>query len=251
MTPMLPQTNLQLYRTMIDRGAGEAALVQTRAAYDLARRLFVGSFRPNHKPFVCHLVGVAGALAIWEQPPHVIAAGLLHSACLFGDFGDGAKGATPARRRIVRDCIGAAGESLVQRYTGANWNRPLEQLAAAATTNALDRECLLLKLADLCDECLDAGPRFSPAKPLGFGLPDDHDAQAAALRWLEQLAGVAARTHLAGVFAGLDGAGPPAALVTADRSYHTVQRGALGQPRARIRLRLRRFAQGFGRKGAA
>ena len=72
---MVPQTNLQLYRVLLDRGFEEPSLGQVRAAYELARRLFAGCYRPSHKPFVCHLVGTAGALAIWGQPADVVTAG--------------------------------------------------------------------------------------------------------------------------------------------------------------------------------
>src|SRR5262249_32631574 len=75
---MLPQTNLQLYRLMMEGGADEKSLAQVRAAYDLARRFFAGYHRPSHKPFLCHLVGTAGALTQWRQASHVVVAGLLH-----------------------------------------------------------------------------------------------------------------------------------------------------------------------------
>jgi hypothetical protein len=248
---MLPQTNLQLYRALMDAGASEQSLVHARTAYDLARRLFVGYYRPSHKPFLCHLVGVAGALATWGQDPDVVAAGMLHSAYLYGNFGDGTCGATPAKRRVVRNRVGAAAEVRVQRYTQAAWDAPLSQVAEAASTGIFERDMTLIKLADLCDECLDAGPCYSPAKPLEFGLPFDLDAQTATLDLLAMLAGAEARNHFAKVFACVNGACPPPGLITSDRSYHVIAPGVDELRRSRIRLRLRRFARGFTGKRAA
>lgn len=248
---MLPQSNLQLYRALIAAGASEASLVQTRAAYDLARRLFVGAYRPSHKPFVCHLVGVAGALAEWEQGSDVIVAGLLHSAYLYGNFGDGTRGVTAAKRRVVRNRVGVAAEAYIEQYTKAAREQPLSRIVADLQAGSINRTVLLLKLADLCDECLDAGPRYSPAKPLEFGLPDDREARRTVLEILASLAGTDARDHLASVFAELDATTLPASLVTPDRSYHVLAPGVDELRRSRIRLRLRKFARGLTGKRAA
>lgn len=247
---MLPQTNLQLYRVLLARGADEAELARTRAAYDLARSLFATAFRPSHKPFVCHLVGVAGALAIWNQSSHLVAAGLLHSAYLYGDFHDGKKGAAANRRRIVRDAVGDEAESLVARYTAATWSAPLDQLAAEAARPDFDRECLLLKLADVCDECADGGLHFAPAKNVGFGVALDRATRSQVARQVGALAGRTAEAHFLAVTDSLDTPQPPVALVTADQSFHVV--GRVGRRGGKsIRLRLRRFTQAFGRKRAA
>jgi hypothetical protein len=248
---MLPQTNLQLYRLMIDGGASEASLRQVRASYDLARRLFVGCFRPSHKPFICHLLGTAGALAIWKQRPELIAAGLLHSAYLFGDFRDGTRGASPAKRRLVKKHVGADAEALVARYTEQIWDGTLDDRLAAARRGACDRDVWLLKLADLCDECADAGPLFSPQKRLEFRLPHDAAAREQAAELAGVLAGPAARSHFAVVLETSCRAAVPAALTTTDRAFHRYVASAEGRERPHIRLRLRRFAAILGRKRAA
>jgi hypothetical protein len=238
---MLPQTNLQLYRAMIDAGASHEALAQVRAAYDLARQLFAGCYRPSHKPFVCHLVGTAGALALWGQRPEMIAAGLLHSAYLFRDFGDGAQGAGGMKRRIVRHRVGAEVDRLVATYTEQNWKASLATFAAATRNGACDRDVMLLKLADLCDDCCDAGPHYAPQKALAFGLPHDADARELAADLAGQLAGPAARSHFAVVLETSARATAPAPLVTRDRSFHEIGGAEPRQRRLRIRLRLPRL----------
>ena len=133
-----------------------------RSAYDLARRIVAAYFRPSHKPFICHLVGTAGALADWGQSADVVCAGLLHSAYLFGDFGDGLRGADPARRQIVRQCVGPPAEAIVDAYTRCAWPATLDQLDAAIRAGIIDGTLAVIKLADLCDDCSDAGPTFAP-----------------------------------------------------------------------------------------
>jgi hypothetical protein len=247
---MLPQTNLQLYRVMIDAGATNDALAMTRSAYDLARELFVGYYRPSHKPFICHLVGVAGALATWGQAPPVIVAGLLHSAYLFGSFADGTRGITGPRRKIVAGRVGAEAEALVAKYTQYDWTGSLDDCTNAVRTGVCEREVMLLKLADLCDECVDAGPHYSPVKPLEFGLPHNAEACASAAGLVGILANAQARKHFASVLEACRRFAAPAPLVTSDRSFHVVN-SAGEAPRRRIRLRLRRLADAWGRKRAA
>jgi hypothetical protein len=247
---MLPQTNLQLYRVMIDAGAADEALAMTRAAYDLARELFAGCYRPSHKPFICHLVGTAGALAVWEQPPHAIAAGLLHSAYLFGNFGDGTRGVSDAKRKLVSSRIGARAEELIADYTQCPWSGSLDECVHAVRKGACQPDVTLLKLADLCDDCLDAGPHFSPVKPLEFGLPHDAKACASAAGLVGELVNARARRHFASVLDACRRFSAPAPLVTSDRSFHVVS--PVGEsPRRRIGLRLRRLTDAWGRKRSA
>lgn len=248
---MLPQTNLQLYRVMIDAGASDDALSLTRAAYDLARQQFAGCYRPSHKPFICHLVGAAGALALWEQPPHVIAAGLLHSTYLFGNFGDGSRGMTDAKRKIIAGHVGADAEALIAKYTDYDWTGSLDDCIQDVKARRCEREVMLLKLADLCDEFCDAGAIYAHVKPLAFGLPHDARARKRTADLVGELAGPHARRHFAAVLEECASSTAPAPLITADRSFHEVRTAASQSPRRRIRLRLRRLADAWGRKRAA
>lgn len=240
--PALPQTNLQLYRLLMERPVADADLALARRGYDLARQLFSQCYRPSHKPFMAHLVGTAGALARWGEPIETVVAGMLHSAYLFGDFGDGRRGATEWRRKVIRRRIGAAVEQLIYGYTTHSWKAPLEQTAAAVMAGKIDRTAVVIKLADLCDECCDAGPHFAVGKPLEFGLPADQRSRQLVLELVEQLAGAAAREHFTSEFALLDGCRPPASLQSADRSFHAVG-GLPERSDASLIRRLHRFAQ--------
>jgi hypothetical protein len=248
---MLPQTNLQLYRVMIDAGATDDALSLTRAAYDVAQQQFAGCYRPSHKPFLCHLVGAAGALALWGEPPSAIAAGLLHSAYLFGNFGDSSRGMTDAKRKIIAERIGADAETLIAKYTDYDWTGSLDDCIQDVKAGGCQREVMLLKLADLCDECCDAGALYAPVKPLQFGLPRDALARERAADLVGDLAGPRARSHFAAVLDECARSSPPPVLLTSDRSFHEVRLTASQSPRRRIRLRLRRLADAWGRKRAA
>lgn len=246
---MLPQTNLQLYRVLLEQGAADAELARVRFAYDLARQLFSRAYRPSHKPFVAHLVGTAGTLALWGEPIATVVAGLLHSTYLFGDFGDGCRGVTPWRRQIVSARIGNEAEQLIDAYTRHQWKAPLEETAAALAAGRLDRTVVVLKLADLCDECSDAGPAFAAGKPLEYGLPADAASRQRVLELARQVAGPTARAHFARAFADFDACQPPADLVTADRSFHVV--GDFGETGSSLVRQWNRFAHRLRRKRAA
>ncbi len=219
---MLPQTNLQLYRLLIDLNATEANLALAREAYDLARQLFSTCYRPSHKPFVAHLIGVSGALALWGEPVESVVAGMLHSAYLYGDYGDGAQGATETRRRMTRGRVGEKAEQLVYDYTMAKWPRLPEKWLAEVASGHLDRTVVAIKLADLCDECCDAGPHYAKGKPLEFGLPGDRDARQQVLDLVGTLVGASAKAHFQRILSAGDGFLPPDVLCSTDRSFHVV-----------------------------
>ncbi len=223
---MLPQTNLQLYRVLMERGVCAADLAAVRRAYDLARELFSRSYRPSHKPFVAHLVGVAGALGAWDEPIETVLAGLLHSAYLYGDFGDGLRSAAEPRRRIVRSLVGEPAESLIEHYTRLTWSRPASEYVDAARRGELDRALVVMKLADVCDECADGGLRYAVGKPLAFDLADDRQSFFAAVG---SLIGGPARAMVEQLVADGDRINPPAALRSVDRSFHSVT--GLGETR--------------------
>ena len=96
------QTNIQLYGQLFEANWADADLRRVHAAYGLAMKIFAGHFRPNRKPFLSHLVGVGSILATHGGEASVVAAGMLHSAYSHGEFGDGGRGMTSAKRQEVR-----------------------------------------------------------------------------------------------------------------------------------------------------
>lgn len=248
---MLPQTNLQLYGALIARGLDEPTLTQVRAVYDLARQLFAGCYRPTHKAFDAHLIGAAGALAMWGQPLPVVLAGLLHSAYLYGEFGDGARGITPSRRQVVRNIVGADAEALIADYTNQRWPQEIGQFYEEVEAGKLSAQLLAITLADLCDECLDGGPRYAPVKPLGFGLPGDAAVRTPFFALVERVAGAGARQLFADVLSSCDEVQPPATLINSDRSFHAVATGVDGLRLSIVRRKLHRLSCRLLRKRAA
>ena len=160
------QTHLQLYRQLQDASYGEEDLVLVDRAYQIAMRLFAGHYRPNNKPFLMHLVGVASILVNARQPAGVIAAGLLHSAYL----GRGRKGSRINRihRKQIAESLGQKVEEMIYAYSNRNWSvhdfRDLEDDLQSLTID--DKRLYLIKLADIHEEFLDAGHLYQPGKKL-------------------------------------------------------------------------------------
>ena len=175
------QTHLQLYRQLQDASFGEEDLVLVDRAYQIAMRLFAGYYRPNNKPFLVHLVGVASILLNARQPAVVIAAGLLHSAYL----GLGKKGSRVNRiyRKQIAESLGEKVEQLIHSYSNRHWSvrdfRDLEDDLPSFTID--DRQLYLIKLADIHEEFLDAGHLYQPRKKLLW----DEDTNKA---WLQDVA---------------------------------------------------------------
>jgi (p)ppGpp synthase/HD superfamily hydrolase len=160
------QTHLQLYRQLQDASYNEEDVVLVDRAYRIAMRLFAGHYRPNNKPFLMHLVGVASILVNACQPAAVIAAGLLHSAYL----GRGGKGSRMNRihRKRIAASLGQKIEEMIYAYSNRNWSvhdfRDLGDNLPSLTVD--DRQLYLIKLADIHEEFLDAGYLYQPGKKL-------------------------------------------------------------------------------------
>src|SRR5689334_6346982 len=115
-------SNTQLYGQLLAAGYAMSDVARVRDAYQLASSLFAGQLRPDGRPFVCHLVGVASLLAMLEATADTMIAGLLHSAYTHGDFGLGRGRPTGGARERLRATVGAQAERLVFRYSSCPWN---------------------------------------------------------------------------------------------------------------------------------
>jgi (p)ppGpp synthase/HD superfamily hydrolase len=153
------QTHLQLLNQLRDHGYSSKDLVTVERAHRYARDLFAGSYRPSGKPFVCHLVGTASVLASLKIPVTVVAAGLLHAAYPLGDFGAGWLGSSDRKRTQLRQRMGSDVEDLINRYTLHPWevDTPAELEARLANGDEIDREVVLIRLANEVDDHLDSG----------------------------------------------------------------------------------------------
>jgi hypothetical protein len=159
------QTHLQLYRQLQDASYREEDLILVDRAYRIGMRRFAGNYRPNNKPFLMHLVGVASILVNVRQPADVIAAGLLHSAYL----GLGKKGRVHRiHRKWIAESVGQKVEHLIYDYSNRPWSVedfsvPGEDLQALKLE---DRQLYLIKFADIHEEFLDGGHLYQPRKKL-------------------------------------------------------------------------------------
>jgi (p)ppGpp synthase/HD superfamily hydrolase len=160
------QTNVQLYNQLRGAAWADDDLRHVQAAYQLAMRVVAGHYRPNEKPELAHLVGVASILAACGAPSTLVSAGLLHGVYHQGEFGDGSRGASEEKRREVRRAVGAACEELVARYAAFPWTAAsLETFAAsAAGLPAVDAAVALMKLADTLEDHHELGIEYSTVK---------------------------------------------------------------------------------------
>jgi (p)ppGpp synthase/HD superfamily hydrolase len=153
------QTSLQLFNQMRHAGYTTEDLATVRRAYDLAMRLFTSEYRGSGKPLLAHLVGTASVLVSLRARVPVVAAAVLHAAYLFGEFGDGRRRSTPAKRDILRQAVGSDIEDLITRYDELRWepgNVP-QIHARVGTMTPGERDVLLIRLANELEDHLDLG----------------------------------------------------------------------------------------------
>lgn len=157
----IAQTNLQLYREMVDQQWPADDLARLRAAYELAAELFSGQYRCSGKPFVSHLVGTASVVAAVDGRRELVLAALLHAAYTDGDFGSGRGSTDSSARARVTAAIGRDAEALVFTYGQTRWNGAALE-AAYADVDGLDasqRDQVVLRIANEADEHADFGAR--------------------------------------------------------------------------------------------
>lgn len=165
--PVYAQTNLQLFAQLMRAQVPEPELALLRRAYVLAVELFTGLVRPNGKPFLAHAVGTASVLAELGADAETVAAGMLHAAYALGDFGDGRRGRTPSKQRRLCDLVGEGVERRITRYNRLRWSgaRIREIQKEPDALDALDREVVLMRLANELEDHLDLGACFVAEPP--------------------------------------------------------------------------------------
>lgn len=153
------QTNIQLINQLRRDGYSLGELDGILTSYELVIRLFTGRFRASGKTFVAHLVGTASILGSLHVSHKLVAAGLMHAIYQTGDFGDGEKGISESKRAQVRAVVGEEVEEYVARYTALQWNSELIPTIynGLDTLEPVDRDVLLMRLANELEEYLDLG----------------------------------------------------------------------------------------------
>lgn len=153
------QTNIQLFNQLRLAHYSEADLSYIYNAYQFALQIFSSRFRGSGKPFLSHLVGTASILASLHAPINAIAAGLLHAAYIYGEYGTEECGMTDAKREQVQQVVGVETEELIAGYTLLKWNKSTIPAIRdrVDTLNASDRQILLVRLANELEDHLDHG----------------------------------------------------------------------------------------------
>jgi (p)ppGpp synthase/HD superfamily hydrolase len=157
------QTNLQLYAQLLDAGHAAPEVGTVRDAYTVAAQLFAGQLRPEGRPFICHVVGVASVLAMVDAPLPMVIAGLLHSAYTHGDFGMGRGEINRAARTRLRAAVGAQIEALAAGYSSLSWDASTvaHYIADAGTLTDDVRQVIVIRLANAIEDALDEGLQLS------------------------------------------------------------------------------------------
>jgi Domain of unknown function (DUF6817) len=153
------QTSLQLFSQLRAEGYSDKERERISEVYAVAIRLFAGIYLPSGKMFLDHLVGTASILASLHAPVEIVAAGLLHAAYFFGDFGSIQKGISKAKRAELRGVVGDEVEEYVAKYDRLLWTWENVQKVHAnlADLDAVDRQVLLIRLANELEHQLDLG----------------------------------------------------------------------------------------------
>ena len=172
---IVAQTNLQLLNRLNSLGYSHQDLGDLRSAYDLARELFSGLYRPSGKTFLAHLIGTASILAESGAGLYLVKAGLMHAAYEAGDFGDGKKGVSDFKRNQIRTAIGDDAERLVYAYDQFQWPpKNIQELQhLSSSKDQLNRGVAFMRLANELEEFTDLGFSYchdSAKKRIGFDL---------------------------------------------------------------------------------
>jgi (p)ppGpp synthase/HD superfamily hydrolase len=153
------QTNLELYAQLRAEGYDQTAQESVARGYMLAAQLFAGLHRASGKVFVAHTVGTASVLVEARARLPIVLAGLIHAAYTHGEFGDGWRGVTAAKRAHLRTVVGDDAEDLVDRYSRFRWRA--DALAGLKTAlpglDGANRDVVLMRLANELDDHLDLG----------------------------------------------------------------------------------------------
>jgi (p)ppGpp synthase/HD superfamily hydrolase len=158
------QTNVQLLNQLRSEGYSKNEREHALTTYELAMRLFTGLFLPSGKPFIDHLVGTASILASLRVPIEIVSAGLIHAAYLHGDFGDATDGITDAKRRRIREEVGAEIEDYVARYERLVWSPDRIPIVRDRLDELgpVERNVVLMRLANELEHHLDLAALYFP-----------------------------------------------------------------------------------------
>jgi (p)ppGpp synthase/HD superfamily hydrolase len=147
------QTNIELYAQLRASGWSTAELMRAHLGYELAVQVFTCLYRPSGKTHLSHCIGTASILAFVDAPVELVLTGLLHSIYRLGDFGSD-EAVDPA---TIRGCLGAEIEARLCAYRDLDWANTELATHRKGRLSPVDRDVLLVRLADTIEDHLDLG----------------------------------------------------------------------------------------------
>jgi len=173
----IAQTNLQLYNQLRRQGRPPEELALVKRCYELAVSLYSGNFQADGKPFVAHISGVASIVGQLGLPAVIVGAACIHNVYGNGDFGDALyHAATPRRRRIVREAVGAEVESCIHRFMALRLTDEsmLDIPARLDQLDTRDRHLIAMELADFLEKYADHGVLYYGDSRWVTGFVENH-----------------------------------------------------------------------------
>jgi (p)ppGpp synthase/HD superfamily hydrolase len=157
---MTAQTNVQLLGQLARNGWSEADLARADAAYRLIMPLFGNRYRPDGRPFLCHLCGTASLVAAAGRAPDTVVAALLHAVFAQGRLAE-TGGASDANRAMVAEIAGEGPVEIILAYDALRWTAERILGLEAEDLAAAEREALVIRLANEADDNADGAAAFS------------------------------------------------------------------------------------------
>jgi hypothetical protein len=112
-------------------------------------------------------VGTASVAADVDGRRELVLAGLVHAIYNHGEWGDGGRGVTNRKRRILRATVGADAEAIACAYASLVYTVDDLQRAAAVARRGSSRmrDVVLLRIAGEVEEHSDLGVRLDSSPP--------------------------------------------------------------------------------------
>ena len=157
------QTNTALYMQLHEAGHPVADILRVQKAYRVACAMFNGRYRKTGRPFICHAVGAASAVAHFDNSIDLVLAAMFHAAYDSAQYPDGKSSRrSDAHRKWLEQKIGPVAEGLVGRLIGMKFDTGDPERLVADGVPAGDEDLLFLVLAHELDDLADGGLAFAP-----------------------------------------------------------------------------------------
>ncbi len=157
------QTNTALYMQLYELGHPVDDIVHVQKAYRVCCAMFNGRYRKTGRPFICHAVGAASAVAHFDKNLDLVLAAMFHASYDSGQYPDGKSSTrSDAHRKWLEQKVGVEVERLVARLIDVKFETGDPERIAADGVPAGDEDLLFLLLAHELDDLADGGLAFAP-----------------------------------------------------------------------------------------